>query len=72
MNDSLTFIRSLKTYGNVEYCPNGAKIDLVSIHCVIGIDKKSFQNKCNPAPLNFNSSINLNAVASELFKDGEV
>jgi len=40
MSATATFAQSLKTYGNVDYRPNPP--NSVSIHCVIGFDKKSY------------------------------
>ena len=72
MSATATFTQSLKTYGNVDYHPNPLNKNSLSIRCVIGFDKKSFQSKCNPASLEYDSSIDLNVIAAEFFKKGEV
>ena len=72
MSASSKFAHSLKSYGNVNYRPNPDNKISASIRCVIEFDKKSFQSKCNPVSSDFDSSIDLNVVASELFKIDEV
>ena len=69
---SRKFARSLKTYGYIEYRPNPNETSAVSIHGVTSFNKKEFQKKCNPASINYESSINLNDVSDELFVVGEV
>ena len=72
MSASATFAHSLKTYDNVNYRPNPPNKNSLSIRCVIEFDKKLFQSKCNPASLEYDSSIDLNGIASELFKKDKV
>ena len=72
LNHSRTFARSLKTYGNIEYRHNPQETVVVSIQCITKFNTKEFQNKCNPVSTNYDSSINFDDVASELFKEGEI
>ena len=65
-------MRSLKTYGYIEYRPNPNEMSVVSIHSVTSFNKKEFKKKYNPASINYESSINLNDVSDELFVVGEV
>ena len=70
--NSRSFARSLKTYGSFEYYPNMLENCVVSARGVTSFNKKAFQNKCNPASINYDSSINLNDVSDELFQVGEI
>ena len=69
---SRKFAQSLKTYGCIDYRPNPNETSVVSIHGVTLFIKKESEKKCNPASINYESSINLNDVSDELFVVGEV
>jgi hypothetical protein len=71
LTQSIIFARSLKTYGEVGYTPQTGDA-LVTINCVVKLNTLEFQNRCNIASPNYDSSINFDEVAKELFKCGEI
>ena len=72
IHSSTAFAQSLKTYGNITYYPSVGRKETITAVAVVKFNTKSFQDKCNPASVNYDPSIVFDLVATELFKIGEI
>ena len=69
---STAFAHSLKTFAWVEYKPQITKSQVASVWAVTSFDLDRYYEKCKKSSPDFDSTIDLEKVAVELFKPNEV
>ena len=68
--NSTSFAKSLKIYGTKDYNNNG--VHYSNVNMVVGFNKVKFLDKCSCTSPNRDRTLCFDAIAAELFKEGEI
>ena len=70
---SINLAKALKQYGSHTYTPDARKPDKkVTCTMVVACNSELFHKKCHPASPSYDPDIDLEILAGELFKNGEI
>ena len=69
---SITFAKSLKTYGQVTYRPQSSNSKTLEVKAVIGFNLDMYTQKCNQVSPDYDDSLDLDKIAGEVFKESEI
>ena len=69
---STAFARSLKTFGWIEYRPLSNQSNLKTVLGVTAFDIEQYHQKCNTKSPEYDNTLELDKIALEVFKSGEV
>ena len=69
---SVGFVKLLKTFGDITYQPHTTKDKTQTVDGVIKFDLVRYNKFCSPNSPDYDNSLNLDLIAGEVFKPGEV